>query len=129
MAMLFPAASRRLFMAVAIAVAMLICAAAQPAAAGEVVTSIPFGGAPAGASAYRIRYRSTDKDGRPIVVSGAVIVPGGPAPAGGRLIVAWAHGASGIAEGCGLSDKPALFAQIAGLNALLAAGYMYPTSM
>jgi alpha-beta hydrolase superfamily lysophospholipase len=88
------------------------------------VTSTPIAGAPAGASAFRIRYRSTDKDGHPIVVSGAVIVPGGTAPAGGRPVVVWAHGASGVAENCGLSDKPGLFAQIAGLNALLASGYV-----
>jgi alpha-beta hydrolase superfamily lysophospholipase len=91
---------------------------------GAVVRSTPIAGAPAGASAYRVQYRSSDKDGRPIVVSGAVIVPVGSAPAGGRPVVVWAHGASGVAEGCGLSDKPGLFAQIAGLKEMLAAGYV-----
>lgn len=94
------------------------------AAPGDVVSATPIGGAPEGSAAYRIRYRSTDKDGRPIIVTGAVIVPIGAAPAGGRPVVVWAHGASGIAEGCGLSDKPGLYNQIAGLNALLAAGYV-----
>jgi alpha-beta hydrolase superfamily lysophospholipase len=113
----------------AICVAILTVAAltgppAARAAPGDVVSSMPIGGAPDGSAAYRIRYRSTDKDGRPIVVTGAVIVPIGAAPAGGRPVVVWAHGASGIAEGCGLSDKPGLFDQIAGLNALLAAGYV-----
>jgi alpha-beta hydrolase superfamily lysophospholipase len=97
---------------------------AQPASPGALVSSTPLAGAPDDASAYRVRYRSTDKDGRPIVVTGAVIVPRGPAPVGGRPIVAWAHGASGVAEGCGLSDKPGLFNQIAGLRGLLAAGYV-----
>jgi alpha-beta hydrolase superfamily lysophospholipase len=98
--------------------------AQSPSAVGTVVASTPIAGAPEGAAAYRIRYRSTDKDGRPIIVSGAVIVPRGRAPSGGRPVVVWAHGASGVAENCGLSDKPGLFAQIAGLNALLAAGYV-----
>lgn len=98
--------------------------AAQSTNPGALISSSPIGGAPDGAAAYRIRYRSGDKDGRAIIVTGAVIVPPGPAPAGGRPIVAWAHGASGVAEGCGLSDKPALFAQIAGLRGLLAAGYI-----
>lgn len=91
---------------------------------GTIVVATPLAGAPQGAGAYRVRYRSTDKDGRAIVVSGAIVVPGGTAPRGGRPIVVWAHGASGVAEACGLSDKPGLFAQIAGLEALLAAGYV-----
>jgi len=98
--------------------------AAQGPAPGRLISSTPLAGAPAGASAYRIHYRSSDKDGRPIVVTGAVIIPGGRAPAGGRPIVAWAHGASGVAQDCGLSDKPGLYNQVAGLNALLAAGYV-----
>jgi alpha-beta hydrolase superfamily lysophospholipase len=93
-------------------------------AAGDIVSATPIAGAPLGASAYRIRYRSTDKDGRPIIVSGAVVIPAGPAAPGGRPIVAWAHGASGVAENCSISDKPILFTQIAGLNGLLAAGYV-----
>ena len=37
-------------------------------------------GAPDGAAAYRVLYRSVGLDDRPIVVSGLVIVPAGPAP-------------------------------------------------
>ncbi|WP_293881839.1 alpha/beta fold hydrolase [Sphingomonas sp.] len=111
-------------MRAAIAALTLMFTSVPAWAAGEIVSSTSIAGAPAGAAAYRIRYRSRDKDGRPIVVSGAIIVPAGPAPAGGRPVVAWAHGASGIAEGCGLSDKPALFTQIPGLGGLLAAGYV-----
>lgn len=91
---------------------------------GEVVASTQLAGAPSGASAYRIRYRSADAQGRPVVVTGAVIVPRGRAPAGGRDFVVWAHGASGIAESCGLSDKPGFYDLIAGLRPLLAAGYV-----
>jgi len=118
--------SFRPWLSAAAIAAMLLATptAARGPALGEVVASTPIAGAPSGAAAYRIRYRSTDKDGRPIIVSGAMIVPAGRAPAGGRPVVVWAHGASGIAETCGLSDKPGLFNQIAGLNALLAAGYV-----
>jgi alpha-beta hydrolase superfamily lysophospholipase len=121
MASLFPPAIRRALCVLAIGAVSLPTAAS---AIGEIVSSTRIAGAPDGATAYRIHYRSTDKDGRPIVVSGAVVVPAGPAPAGGRPVVVWAHGASGIAENCGLSDKPGLFGQIAGLNGLLAAGYV-----
>jgi alpha-beta hydrolase superfamily lysophospholipase len=112
------------FLVLCAALAVAPLPAVARTAAGSIVSATPIAGAPAGASAYRISYRSTDKDGRPIVVSGAVIIPAGPAPRGGRPIVLWAHGASGVAENCGLSDKPGLFAQIAGLNGLLAAGYV-----
>lgn len=97
---------------------------AQGTSPGSIVASTPIRGAPLGAEAYRVRYRSTDKDGRAIVVTGAIVVPVGAAPRAGRPIVVWAHGASGVAEACGLSDKPGLFAQIAGLTSLLAAGYV-----
>jgi alpha-beta hydrolase superfamily lysophospholipase len=118
--------TRSLVSTVAI-VAMCATAAplsAQRAPAGAIVSSTPIAGTPFGATAYRIRYRSADRDGRPIIVTGAIVVPAGAAPAGGRPVVVWAHGASGIAESCGLSDKPGLFAQIGGLRALLAAGYV-----
>ena len=53
-----------------------------------------------------------------------MIVPRGQSPVGGRPVVVWAHGASGIAENCGLSDKPRFYDVIAGLRPLLAAGYV-----
>ncbi len=58
------------------------------------------------------------------MVTAAVLVPRGRAPASGRDVVVWAHGASGVAENCGLSDKSGFYDQIAGLQALLAAGYV-----
>ncbi|WEK42162.1 MAG: alpha/beta fold hydrolase [Candidatus Sphingomonas colombiensis] len=101
-----------------------LAASARHGGPGAVTASARLSGAPAGASAYRIHYRSSDPAGKPVVVTGAVIVPSGRAPAGGRNVVVWAHGASGVAESCGLSDKPGFYDQIAGLNALLAAGYV-----
>ena len=39
------------------------------------------------ADAFRILYRSTNPRGQPIPVSGAIFIPTGPAPAGGRNII------------------------------------------
>lgn len=117
----------KLRMTIVSVVAMLAASlpvAAQDSRSGRVVDSTPLAGAPVGAAAYRIHYKSADTFGRPIVVSGAVIVPRGQSPAGGRPVVVWAHGASGIAESCGLSDKPGFYDLIAGLQPLLAAGYV-----
>lgn len=51
-------------------------------------------------AAYRVLYRSTSLDGRPIVVSGVVYVPRGQPPRGGWPLVSWARGTSGTADRC-----------------------------
>ena len=111
-----------LAVAVVLAVALPALPAHASGGAGSIVVSTPLTGAPKGAKAYRIRYRSTDADGRAVVITGAVIVPRGGAPAGGRDVVVWGHGASGVAENCGLTDKPGFYDLVAGLEPLLAGG-------
>ncbi len=96
---------------------------AQSMSRGVLLSSTPIAGAPAGASAYRIRYQSRAVGGERNQVTGVVIVPNGRAPQGGRDIVAWAHGTSGVAESCAPSQSKALYESIAGLKDLLAAGY------
>ncbi len=91
--------------------------------AGSLVAAVPLAGAPSG-NAYKVRYRSVDPDGRPITVTGFVVVPRGPAPAAGRDVVVWAHGTTGVAEACAPSDAAYRYDQVAGLGALLAAGYV-----
>ena len=98
--------------------------AAQPVTAPILVTAVAFDGAPDGASAYRIVYHSTDGDGAAVDVTGVVIIPAGEAPAGGRDIVAWAHGTSGIADACAPSSNSWLFGSIAGLSQILKHGYI-----
>src|SRR6202011_6082188 len=67
---------------------------------GSMIRSEPMLFAPAGAQAYRVLYRSVGMHGEPIAVSGVVVVPPGPAPAGGRPIVAWAHPTTGVVPHC-----------------------------
>ena len=83
-------------------------AAAEP---GDVLRAEPAEptGPLAGASGWRVLYRSTTDDGAPAVVSGIVLVPEGPAPEGGRPVVAWAHGTTGIADRCAPSSRGDLF--------------------
>lgn len=52
------------------------------------------------ATRYRIMYLSESLGGDPIVVTGTVVVPTAPAPAGGRPVLAVAHGTTGIADAC-----------------------------
>lgn len=53
-----------------------------------------------GARTYRVMYLSESLEGEPIVVTGTVVVPTAPAPAGGRPVLTIAHGTTGIADEC-----------------------------
>jgi acetyl esterase/lipase len=77
-----------------------------------------------GATDYRVLYRSVGLHGEPIAVSGTIIVPVGPAPPGGRPIVAWAHPTSGIEPQCGPSLATFRFEQIMGLRDMVKRGYI-----
>jgi hypothetical protein len=74
--------------------------------------------------AFRILYRSTDPSGRPIPVSGAIYIPNGPAPAGGRNIIAWAHPTSGVVPPCAPSLMPDVGGMMWNLGNMIAEGYI-----
>ena len=58
-----------------------------------------------GARAYRILFRTARPDGAPAVSGGMVLVPTAPAPAGGRPVLAWAHGTVGQGKACAPSRR------------------------
>jgi acetyl esterase/lipase len=98
--------------------------AEESTSAGKLISAEPMPGAPAGARAYRILYWSTGLDGRPVQVSGVVIAPRGPAPPGGRPVVAWAHPTTGVVSRCAPSLARVFFASVQGLGAMLDRGYV-----
>ena len=91
---------------------------------GTLVRSQAMEGAPLGAAAWRVLYRSTSFDGKPILVSGVVIVPQGAPPPGGRPIVAWAHPTTGIVPHCAPSLALFFFQQVQGLRTMVRDGYV-----
>jgi pimeloyl-ACP methyl ester carboxylesterase len=91
---------------------------------GTLVRQEPMHGAPDGAAAYRVLYRSTSFEGKPILVSGVIVVPQGPPPPGGRPIVAWAHPTSGIVPRCAPSLAIFIFQQMQGLRPMVERGYV-----
>jgi pimeloyl-ACP methyl ester carboxylesterase len=91
---------------------------------GTLVRQEVIDGAPLGATTYRVLYRSTGLDNKPILVSGVVIVPPGDPPPGGRPIVAWAHPTSGVVPRCAPSLAIFLFEQIQGLRSFVRDGYV-----
>ncbi|WP_375386585.1 alpha/beta fold hydrolase [uncultured Microbacterium sp.] len=92
-------------------------------APGEIVKSEELVGAPLASRAWRVMYHSRDLNGADVVVTGVVIVPLGPAPAGGRTVVSWGHPTTGSAPDCAPSYGFDPFDMIEGLRALLARGY------
>jgi pimeloyl-ACP methyl ester carboxylesterase len=93
-------------------------------APGTLVRQEVIDGAPLGATTYRVLYRSTGLDDKPILVSGVVIVPPGDPPPGGRPIIAWAHPTSGVVPRCAPSLAIFLFEQIQGLRSFVRDGYV-----
>jgi pimeloyl-ACP methyl ester carboxylesterase len=91
---------------------------------GTLVRQEPMDGAPLGAAAYRVLYRSIGLKDEPIFVSGVVVVPQGDPPPGGRPIVAWAHPTTGITSRCAPSLAIFIFQQIQGLRTLIGRGYV-----
>lgn len=101
---------------------------AQPTGAldgapGSTVKSQELIGVPLAARAWRIMYRSTDLRGDPVVVTGVLVVPLGPAPVSGRTVVSWAHPTTGSAPDCAPSYGFDPTIGIEGLRSLLARGY------
>lgn len=92
---------------------------------GSILNVWPLpGGGPRDSEAFRILYRSKGIKGEPIEVSGAIFIPSGPVPAGGRNIIAWAHPTSGVVRKCAPSLLPDIAGTIWGLPRMLDKGYI-----
>lgn len=57
------------------------------------------------ADAVRIMYHSQDREGHDVAVTGMVTIPQSAAPAGGRPVISWAHGTTGIGAPCAPSKE------------------------
>ncbi|WP_170984338.1 lipase family protein [Rhodoligotrophos defluvii] len=77
-----------------------------------------------GARAWRVLYRSTGVKGQPVAVSGVIVAPDAPAPAGGYPVIAWAHPTTGLASRCAPSLLPHFAATVPALPDLIARGYV-----
>jgi alpha-beta hydrolase superfamily lysophospholipase len=113
-------ACRALVLALTLSALAVSRASADP---GQLVSSSAIAGAPSGATAWRIRYRTTDREGRAIESTGVLIAPTTPAPDDGRPVIAWAHGTTGVAEACAPSLWPHAISLIPGLADMMKAGW------
>lgn len=55
--------------------------------------------------AVKVTYVSTTPNGDLVPVTGVIVTPTGPTPEGGRPVVAWAHGTTGVADRCAPSNN------------------------
>lgn len=78
---------------------------------------------PAGTKAWRILYQTTRHDGSPAVASAVVVTPTTPTVPG--PIIAWAHGAVGVARGCAPSMFENPFPYIPAFPELFREGWTY----
>jgi acetyl esterase/lipase len=105
-----------------------VSSAEIPGKPGSIIRIWPLEGGGPGmggmGNAFRILYRSTDPSGRPIPVSGAIYIPNGPAPAGGRNIIAWAHPTSGVMPPCAPSLMPDVGGMMWNLPNMITQGYI-----
>jgi len=94
-----------------------------PAKPGTLVKSEKIGAPGVAGTVYRVMYVSESQQGKPVAVTGVVVVPHGRAPKGGFPVVSWAHGTNGMADECAPSLKAA--AQAPSANALLGEGWAF----
>jgi acetyl esterase/lipase len=81
------------------------------------------GGVKPGIKGYRVLYRSTNFDGRPVAVTGALIFPA-QASQGPRPVVAWAHPTTGVVSGCAPTLLPNLSQVIMGIDEITDKGWV-----
>jgi acetyl esterase/lipase len=95
---------------------------------GTIVRAEPMTAPQPNSQAWLVMYTSTSETGQPIVVTGMVIAPTGPAPKGGRPVVSWAHPTTGIVDACAPSMQTQPYAGIMGLSQFLDLGWVVVAS-
>ena len=86
--------------------------------AGRLISADPVQDTPVGVQAWRVKYWTTNQYGKSFEVTGIVAAPREAAPPRPRRVIAWTHGAWGVAEKCAPSISPNFFAATAGIDAV-----------
>lgn len=91
---------------------------------GELLRAEHLESAPDGIDGWRVLYRSTDKDGDPIIASGLVAAPSDRKLGEALPVVSWGHPTTGIAPRCAPSSGVDPFDMIEGLRSIVAANFI-----
>ena len=95
--------------------------AVAPATAQQpryLISASPMAEAPPGVQAWRVQYWTTNGSGQRLAVTGIVAAPMEAIPPRPRRVIAWTHGAWGVAEKCAPSLSPNFFSATAGIDAV-----------
>lgn len=92
--------------------------------AGSLIAAEPMPDAPPGVQAWRVRYWTTNGAGVPVQVTGIVAAPMEAVSPRPRRVIAWTHGAWGVAEKCAPSLSSDFFSASAGVEPAVRAGYV-----
>lgn len=71
-----------------------------PGQPGDVIAVQEVPGVAVDGTVLRVLYHSESLQGEDIAVSGVIAIPSGAVPDGGRPVLSWAHGTTGIADQC-----------------------------
>lgn len=104
-----------------LAVAVVPALAQQP---GTLISADPVATAPPGVQAWRVSYWTTNGQGARMQVTGLVAAPMEAIPPRPRRVIAWTHGAWGVAEKCAPSLSPNFFGASAGVEPAVRQGYV-----
>ncbi|OHV40071.1 lipase [Pseudofrankia sp. EUN1h] len=99
----------------------------SPGAPGELISATALA-ASDGLAAWRVVYHTRDQNGADVAASGLVVTPaagqGGAVPAGGRPVVAFGHGTTGVGDSCAPSRANPPLSAIGGALGLVTQGYV-----
>jgi pimeloyl-ACP methyl ester carboxylesterase len=114
----------RLASAVILLLTVLFAPMAQAQSAGTLVSADPIRDTPPGMQAWKVTYRTTSQEGRPLQVTGIVAAPREALPPRPRRIIAWTHGTWGVVEKCGPSLNADFLTVSPALGEMVRRGYV-----
>ncbi|AJA08712.1 Conserved Putative secreted protein [Sphingopyxis fribergensis] len=109
---------RHLYAVILVAVLSVFSLPAAAQQPGRLIAATPLPETPPGVQAWRVQYWTTNGNGQRFAVTGIVAAPMEVIPARPRRVIAWTHGAWGVAERCAPSLSPNFFEYSAGMNAV-----------
>ena len=108
----------RYLLAAFLAVFAVLAAPASAQPSRYLISAQPMTDTPPGTQAWRVQYWTTNGNGQRLAVTGIVAAPMEAIPPRPRRVIAWTHGAWGVAEKCAPSLSPNFFQYSAGMNAV-----------
>lgn len=99
---------------------VILSALSHPAAARPhyLISATPMQDTPPGVQAWRVQYWTSNGNGARFAVTGVVAAPMEAISPRPRRVIAWTHGAWGVAEKCAPSLSPDFFAYTAAIDAV-----------